>query len=47
MRRLLAFLLALTVVQFVLGLAFEYFGLIAVAGLGWWAWSYVDGRRRA
>ena len=47
MRRLLVYLILLTVVQFVLGLALMHLGLIAIAGLGWWAWSYIDGRRRA
>ena len=47
MRRLLVYLILLTVVQFVLGLALMHLGLIAIAGLGWWAWSYVDGRHHA
>ena len=47
MRRLLVYLILLTVAQFVLGLALMHLGLSAIAGLGWWAWSYVDGRHHA
>ena len=43
--RVLTFLVLLTLGQFLLGYVLLHLGLIAVAGLSWWVWSWVEGRR--
>ncbi|HEV2360503.1 MAG TPA: hypothetical protein VGS21_02260 [Acidimicrobiales bacterium] len=46
MMRVLTVLVILAVGQFVLALALVHLGLILLAGMSWWAWSLVEGRRR-
>ncbi len=46
MSRVLTVLVLFTLGQFFLGYLLLHFGLIAVAGMSWWAWSWFEGRRR-
>ncbi len=43
--RVLTILVLLALAQFLLGHVLVHLGLIAVAGLSWWAWSRIEGRR--
>ena len=43
--RVLTVLVLLALAQFLLGYLLVHLGLIAVAGLSWWAWSRYEGRR--
>ena len=45
MSRVLTFIVVVTIGQFLLGYLMFHLGFIALAGLGWWIWSFVEGRR--
>lgn len=42
--RVLTILVPMTVGQFLLGYVLVHLGLVAVAGLSWWLWSWVEVR---
>lgn len=46
MSRVLTFITLATIGQFLLAYTLFHLGFIALAGLGWWAWSVAEGRRR-
>lgn len=46
MSRVVLVIALLAVGQFVIGFALLHLGLIAIAGMSWWVWSLIEGRRR-